>query len=223
MLHRPNPALIEGRLQSALDEILTPLQQHLSSPFLEFAVRLYDGWFHDDGTPTELYEMVRRVVRSTYPRRKRSARIFVEVATALVSLPEHRVVETVRKGRGLGRYPVHIERPPANCARPDSGCGALKLKRWFAHGCPENSCPVNSASVASFKYQKLVDTSLVSDLIWLSRETKTICVVSSDEDMLPGLITAARSGANVIWMAGALPVKEHYLPLVQTAGVEVLS
>lgn len=221
-LHRPNPAIIEGRLVSALEEVLARIQGHTASSFLEFAVRLYDGWFHHDGTPTELYEMVRRAVRTAYPRRTRSARINVVVATSLLALPDFRIVETLRFGRGLGRYNVRIESPPAACSRSHTECATRHLKRWFASGCPEPDCSVDAAAVASFKYQKLVDTALVADAVWLSTEARPLCIVSSDEDMLPGVVTAAGFGTQVLWAVGPLPVKAHYQPLLLASGVEVI-
>jgi uncharacterized LabA/DUF88 family protein len=48
--------------------------------------------------------------------------------------------------------------------------------------------------------QKLIDTMLVADLVYLATSNRQECrvaVVSSDDDMLPGIRTAVNAGARV--------------------------
>ena len=64
--------------------------------------------------------------------------------------------------------------------------------------CPGNGCTVRQNDVLQKWEQKLVDTMLVSDLIFLAtRGERDLVVVSSDDDIWPGIRTALQLGARV--------------------------
>jgi uncharacterized LabA/DUF88 family protein len=64
--------------------------------------------------------------------------------------------------------------------------------------CPESTCRVVSADIMGKAEQKLVDTMLTADLIYLaSNGSPDLCVVSSDDDLWPGIKSALILGARV--------------------------
>ena len=64
--------------------------------------------------------------------------------------------------------------------------------------------------------QKLVDTMLTADLIYLSRKVPTLALVGSDQDLWPGLKTAVMSGSTVIHIH---PRSGESTPLAYSAGI----
>ena len=75
----------------------------------------------------------------------------------------------------------------------------------------------------SRREQKLVDTMIVADLIHLASRGETpIGLVSSDDDMWPGILSALNIGASVIHVHTRVPIIQnayltktsgHYTPL----------
>lgn len=64
--------------------------------------------------------------------------------------------------------------------------------------CPTPKCTVELDKVLLRAEQKLVDTMLVTDLIHYSMHQKeTIVVVTSDDDVWPGIHSAIVHGANI--------------------------
>jgi uncharacterized LabA/DUF88 family protein len=63
--------------------------------------------------------------------------------------------------------------------------------------CPEPSCSVAPDAVLQRAEQKLVDTMLTADLIHLSQQGDDIFVVSTDDDMWPGIRSALNTGCRV--------------------------
>jgi hypothetical protein len=90
------------------------------------------------------------------------------------------------------------------CAEPASnGCKAadcpLSPVAGFVNrnACPQAACLVTPQSI--FKgagQQKLVDTMLIADLIFLARTV--LFVVTNDDDVWPGLISAMVLGSTII-------------------------
>jgi hypothetical protein len=68
--------------------------------------------------------------------------------------------------------------------------------------------------VADFTFQKLVDAMLVADAVGLAVSKESIAVISEDEDILPGLITARCFGAQVMWLGHSAAPREPYLQMI---------
>jgi hypothetical protein len=69
----------------------------------------------------------------------------------------------------------------------------LRLKK-----CPSAGCGVTPIDVLVRAEQKLVDTMLVADLVHLSSGGAPLIVVSSDDDLWPGIESALLRGARVV-------------------------
>jgi hypothetical protein len=64
--------------------------------------------------------------------------------------------------------------------------------------CPESHCSLTMEQFIARPEQKLVDSMIVSDLISLAVPGGSVAVVSSDDDLWPGMLVAMDIGAHVI-------------------------
>ncbi len=222
-VHKPNPNILADRLDTlvrSLSNAITTERPGLWN--LHF--RLYDGWFDEQGRGSERYEMLRKKVYDLYPTRTRTARHFVSMATALAAQPDIGIPHTLRVIEGLptrGKISLSVGAP--GCAYP-SNCSIASLKSWVRGGCsliPD--CRVETTSVASHTIQKLVDTAVVSDTIWYASHGQSVAVVSDDEDVIPGLITARAFGAKVMWISRWPRVRLPYSTAIRQGGVEFIT
>lgn len=207
-----------------MDRLVTALGDVTSGQLTEFNLRLYDGWFDGSGIGTDLFEMLRIHLRTAYPVRFRRARVFVQAAAELVAAPGQTIVDTARTGTGLTRYHLSIAQPPyASCTAPPGDCLAWHLRSWLKGRCPhESGCPVTPDDVLSYRYQKLVDTSLVADAVFLASNGNSVAVVSDDEDVIPGIITAASFGNRAFWVSSKVPRAPYELPLRRSGAMHIV-
>ena len=215
-LYRPNQALVGARLDELILRISELIVAGLPARVHDLRFRLYDGWYDCDGVATDLHGMVRGHVLQTYPTLRRRQRLFAEIAQSAAVSPDDCFLDTYRRQRGLSRYAVSISRTPAPACAAPLDCAVSDLRTWFKGTCPHLSgCEAKSQDVASFGYQKLVDTTLVADAIWLASQKQMIAVVSEDEDVLPGLITARFYGAPVLWLGHTDAPRAPYRDLIR--------
>ena len=217
---RPNPPLIGSRLEDLLARVFGVIAHQ---GFSELRIRLYDGWFDESGSPTELYGILRAYLRGAFPTRTRTARVFVELAESVAAARHgERLIATARRQTGLGRYPVRLEKaPPSGCALP-TDCELDSLRTWFKGNCPcRATCSVSTDTIAAFGYQKLVDTTIVSDIVWYaSKNEQRIAVMSNDEDVIPGLLAARSLGGEILWLGSEDSPRGHYSTVLADHGVK---
>jgi hypothetical protein len=89
----------------------------------------------------------------------------------------------------------------------DPACMANELNSLFRNRqCPRSGCGKPIEDLLSRREQKLVDTMLVADIIHLAHQhEQIICVVSSDDDIWPGMLSAMNAGAEVIHVTTKYP------------------
>jgi uncharacterized LabA/DUF88 family protein len=220
-VYRPNEALIGARLTDFVWSVADEFGKNTRS-VIDLRFRLYDGWFDGDGIATDVYGMLRAYVRNNYPTRRKNARIFVEVADALISAPKDRLPYTFRSELGLGRYPVRIDKtPPSGCVTP-AECHLHLLRAWIDGKCPNPQCAVKTESIASYRFQKLVDTAIVADAVWFARDGEDIVIVSDDEDVIPALIAARAAGRRVIWVCSTPSPRMQYKAIIAAHAIEYM-
>lgn len=167
-------------------------------------VRLYGGWLTDTGTSPAAQRLAGAV--GTFPRA-----VQVTDGTKSVSL----IVSVVFAYSLLCEPAVHFpgtyrERSPTNLMclpGPFASCGAAGacvlngLPAFINAGrCPEPSCSLLRDDVLSRPEQKLVDTLLIADLLHLAHTNAQdpLVVVSTDDDMWPGIRLALLDGHRVL-------------------------
>jgi hypothetical protein len=86
----------------------------------------------------------------------------------------------------------------------------------YQQKCPNYTCRVSQADVLSKGEQKLIDTMITSDMIFLATQgEQDIVVISSDDDIWPGVRTAVQLGAQVT----LVQTKSRETPIDYTRGV----
>ena len=184
-------------VQRVFDTLGTEPLTHAS----RFRVRFYGGWYgkaslsqHGQALSAELDAVfpARFVVGTRYTSLQ--LRVLAELASSMLADPTHDVLHTLRRGAppryNVRPLPFRGCTEPAKC--PLSPIDALIDRR----ACPADNCsaPI-SAVFPRPKQQKLVDTMLVSDLIYLACTTRSpVVVVSTDDDLWPGIRTALHLG-----------------------------
>lgn len=221
-VHRPNPAIVGARLDAYLTIVAERVQTSLGVSFCDFHFRLYDGWFDETGYGTELYHLVRRHIHVAYPTRKKTYRVFVEIAEAPLACPRDRLLHTFREQSGLTRHHIGVVSDLPSACFDRVHCGIVQLRSWIRGSCPVHQCEVPTSHAAYFRQQKLVDTTLVADLVWGASQGNTIVAVSDDEDLVPGLITARAYGAPVSWACRTERPRAAYASILSSNRVEYI-
>jgi hypothetical protein len=163
---------------------------------LEF--RFYGGWL-GTSSPTPKGSILLAQVQRDFPFVIRSTKpltISGELAQALLPLPKHPLPHTFRQRQGTQNMRcVH----PSKLGCSLSNCPIIAVHDFLTSGiCPVAGCGRSANDFLRKSEQKLVDTMLVADLIHLSSTGfDQIAVVSSDDDLWPGMLMAMHNGANL--------------------------
>lgn len=210
-IQRPNPSVVGARLDALLEEVSMVLRKEVAGRDLDMSVRLYDGWYDVNGRPTEIEGLTRKHLRMHYPTRTRSTRIRASIADSPAATPSARLSNTFRTSRGFERSGVSLAgSAPASCANP-LDCSINELRRWFKGSCPHQlPCSTTSVEIAESQYQKLVDTCITADAVWFAANGEPVAVVSEDEDVVPGLLTASAFESPVFWVNPTTGPREPY-------------
>ena len=169
-----------------------------------FRVRFYGGWYGKASLSQNGQELsaeldavfpARLVVGTRYTSLQ--LRVLAELASSMLADPTHDILHTLRRGTPP-RYDVR-PLPFRGCTEP-AACPLAPIEALIDwKKCPADTCatPI-SAVFPRPKQQKLVDTMLVSDLIYLAGTTRSpVVVVSTDDDLWPGIRTALHLGLPV--------------------------
>lgn len=109
-----------------------------------------------------------------------------------------------------GDTKARVQRPAqAGCTIPH--CPMQVVHQLFALGkCPEPSCSRTVDQLVRRSEQKLVDTMLVADLVHLAHPGEScIAVLSSDDDLWPGMLMAMSHGMQVVHVGTKRVSSQH--------------
>jgi uncharacterized LabA/DUF88 family protein len=170
-------------------------------------IRLYGGWFDGSRRSRRAQDLIaeqKRDFPTSLTLRTPAAAILkvrtqLELADALVAEPGTPLHRTVRARPGT--HGLRCKWPgAAGCTQTD--CSLASVPKFLIdEHCPKAGCTVTAEQLLVRNEQKLTDTMLVADLIYLAllgAKDDTIALVSSDDDMLPGIRTAVNAGARVL-------------------------
>lgn len=168
-------------------------------------IRLYGGWYEDQSM-TSLAQQVSARMQSEFPAIIRvntsdnkvcTIRTVSQLALSLLEEPSHHLFSTYRrKGRPSN---IRVETPQnIGCAQVD--CVLPYAKKLLQTGkCSIAGCSTNSDSLVYRHEQKIVDTMLTCDLLYLGKQGyDQILIVSSDDDFLPPIRSVILQGAKLI-------------------------
>ncbi len=190
-------------------------------------VRLYGGWYEGDALSV-LSQRVSVRIQSEFPtviRVPRNSgqvvriRTTAELAVSLLEEPGHQLFNTYRrKGRPSN---IRVE-TPASVGCSSTTCPLPLAKKLLQKGrCPTQGCVTEGKSLVYRHEQKLVDTMLTCDLIYLAgQECDFLFIVSADDDFLPPIRTLMLRGTKIIrvhpQMSNALvPIKVGAATLIE--------
>jgi hypothetical protein len=197
-LRRQGPRYVADRIWTTLEKSMPGHLQGVT----RLDVRLYGGWYGPQKL-TKYGAQMAADVQKDFPFMLRSSTqntnvtIGGELAQSLLRLPKYTLPHTFRSRQGPPRLTCT---PPSTLGCSDSTCPVLVVHEFFAKGkCPAAHCSRQIDEVLGRNEQKLVDTMLVSDLIHLAFSgERCISVVSSDDDLWPGMLMAMHEGTHVI-------------------------
>lgn len=182
-------------------------------------IRLYGGWYENNSITRKAQNLNAEILKD-FPRteilcdKKTSVIVNIELAVSLTSAPRIELFNTFRK-RGFPSGVQSHDPRTKGCSITD--CPIVEVYDFFqSNKC--NTCnTIRPEHIIFRQEQKLVDTMLTSDLISICQNNKIVSVVSSDDDIWPGILTGVISGAKVYHMqtkARTTPV--HYSKTVTT-------
>ena len=173
--------------------------------------RLYGGWFDGNRLSTgaqrlaeEMERMFPRRMRLLDGRRAVRLRVTMEFARGLIGDTVDFTHTYRRRSLPAG---LRCATPPfAECGH-EADCAVRGLTSFVNESkCPHPQCEVTPRSILWRGEQKLVDSMLVADLIQLGRTaSEVIVLVSSDDDMWPGLRAALLHNARVVHVTARTP------------------
>ena len=220
---RLNPPTVADRLDEIVERTATSLFDAFGGP-LELRFRLYHGWFDADGRGTDLHNLARPHVSRAFPTLLRAHRIFVELALGPAGIVGQVLSHTYRQDPGLPPASLVIaDEPPLACSH-QATCGVPRLRTWLRGRCPEAepACPVRLTEVVTCRRQKLVDTALVADLVWLAAKGYDVAMLSDDEDVVPGLLAASTFPITVSWLCRTGSPRPTYSPVIALQRIRCL-
>ena len=198
------------RESNTLDVIIRHIESRIPDLFVtgisRIEVRLYGGWFIGQSLTRQaqtLAVQMQAYFPATIQRQSTSGipetRILsVEFARSGLFLPAVSLPETFMPGRSVGGLQINQSGWRA-CAAPAS-CSLVAIERFLREDqCSLSTCTVTTRDLLRRNEQKQVDTLLVADLaeLTLRQSAKRVALVSSDMDMLPGVLLCLTAGAAV--------------------------
>lgn len=165
-------------------------------------LRLYGGW-NGRHQPTARASHLEVDLQQNFPfflrdpNRQTPVKVTGELAQSLVRLPRHILQHTFRQRQGPPKLHCQTATQLA-CIR--QGCPISTVHDLFNQArCPEQTCSITLEQVLTRSEQKLVDTMLVADLIHFAMAGHSpLAVVSSDDDLWPGILMALDAGSNLL-------------------------
>lgn len=166
-------------------------------------VRLYGGWY-DGSQLTRLAQRLGADINREFPGTMKwqsggkvtSCLTQAELAVSLQVEPRRHLFHTFRTRTFCAQLICQSE--VFDDCRED-WCPMREVEAFLRERrCPGSNCTVRQEDVLRRGEQKLIDTMITSDLIFLTTQgQKDLVVVSSDDDIWPGIRTAVELGARV--------------------------
>ena len=168
-------------------------------------VRIYGGWYEDE-TMTTLAQQISVNIQNQFPTILRlptdsAEQVLLhttsELAVSLLEEPAYHLFGTYRK-KGKPSN-VRVQRPEiVGCVAPM--CPLPAARKLIRKGkCPVETCTTVADDLVYRHEQKIVDTMLTCDLLYLTKlGYEYLILVSADDDFLPPIRTALLRGANIV-------------------------
>ena len=163
-------------------------------------IRLYGGWYLGDAH-SRLAQDLSAEISIDFPKpieifndeKKIRVRTNAKLALSTLSDPSRFLFHTYRT-RGFPGGVKCFDPPFESCQDP-SNC-PLELLHGFLSSktCPSDECTIKPKNILYRVEQKMVDSMIVADIIHISLNEITAAIVSSDDDLWPGIRMALNQG-----------------------------
>jgi hypothetical protein len=199
------PILKTKNLVYILDRIVATFSLDELMPFSHIQARLYGGWYKQ-GSNTKLAQDLSKEIITDFPRPKvitnpvngikLKLSMNVMLAFSLMITPSHHLLNTYRETAAPSGI---VAKHPSSLGCTNTSCPLIFVYDFINNGMLRSSCcNIKLEQLLYRGEQKLVDTMINSDLIYIcSKLSKSICVVSSDDDFWPGIETVVNMQASV--------------------------
>lgn len=186
-----------------VDKIVRSLDFSILQEIHRVLIRIYDGWYFLNKLTRTAQELTVKI-QTDFPKpfiviegpNKHVVTVNVELAYSLAIEPSRHFWHTYRP-RGLP--PNLVCKHPTSIGCKNSDCPVQVVYDFFSNGsCPNPSCAIKPKDILYKAEQKLVDTMITADLSYYATNNPYICVVTSDDDLWPGIISALMRGARIM-------------------------
>jgi hypothetical protein len=190
-------------LTHVVDKLLNAIGAKALSPHPRVRLRLYGGWYERSRLTRRAQDLT--AATGVYPKRVTvvngtdTVNLIAQVSLALsMEIDPRTNLENTFRARSIPEG-LHCDSPPYTSCVNASACPLASVYDIVERGiCPDSTCRVVSADIMGKAEQKLVDTMLTADMIYLaSNGSHDLCVVSSDDDLWPAIKSALILSARV--------------------------
>ena len=168
-------------------------------------IRLYGGWFEGQEM-SQLSQQISIKMQEEFPALIRvtdasgkycSINTTVELAVSLLEEPNYHLFNTYRKKSKAQNIRVESQER-VGCS--SSSCPIPVARKMLKTGkCSIGNCTAGDQILIYRHEQKIVDTMLTCDLIYLSQQDyDELLIISEDDDFLPPIRTIALRGSKII-------------------------
>ena len=190
-------------------------------------VRLYGGWFEGENL-SKLSQDVSVNIHEEFPAILNipttdgvcKINVTVELAFSLLEEPSHNLFNTYRrKGKPNN---IRVEKQiDIGCSA--SACPLPMAKKLIEKGfCPSVGCAHTGTNMVYRHEQKLVDTMLTCDLIYLAgHHYDCLIIISADDDFLPPIRTLLLRGVKVVRVHPKLSIDHQPISVAGRPLIEV--
>jgi uncharacterized LabA/DUF88 family protein len=200
------PRVVRQRgVQNVVNKILQTIGVSHLRTSSRVRIRLYGGWY-ERNTLSRQAQQLAADVQLYYPQGSTisdgtstiNIMTVVELAYSMEIDPGH-VLEDTYRNRNMPQG-LRCNAPPYAYCSNTSTCRLFDVYQFIrTDSCPEVGCNVAPFEVLHKSEQKLVDTMLTADIIYLANQSlDNICVISSDDDLWPGIKSALLAGGNIL-------------------------
>jgi hypothetical protein len=191
---------------NVVDRVINRLDEKGMISWDRLDFKFYGGWYLDKSLTFAAQRLVAEL-SSKFPHPYKlngsahsSVIVSAQLAHSLEIHPKRELHSTFRL-RATPAKKLRCKTPTEIGCKTPAECPMAAMQALFDTGnCPVSGCTHNLEDFFPRKgEQKLVDSMMVADLIYAAmRKDEAVAVVSSDDDLWPGIISAMVLGAHVL-------------------------
>ena len=198
------------------DVIINRVVDELEGIMRHYKIRLYGGWYEKQTLTQKAQYLIGEIsplspsytINLSFNNNIKSI-VSIELAYSLQISPNQHLLHTFR-ARSNPRGFQFLNPREVGCIDPD--CPNLALYNLFtSNKCAKPGCNKTLKDLFYKREQKLVDSMIVADLIFYAvNGEETISIVSSDDDLWPGICYALLAGCHVTQVHTRAKHKNQY-------------